>query len=284
MRLRCDNGALLTTVDMKDSAAAIRAIVNCVNEHPPQSLEAETTISGTGFFVAQNRVVTNNHVVSGCTKAIQVRYPDGRSYTATISGQDATNDLVLLHTEMENLSTAAFEPEPRVGDQVATYGFPYSGVLSSSGNCALGHITSLSGMKDDTRFLQMSTPVQPGNSGGALVDMSGSVVGVVVAQLNAIAKSVPQNVNFAIQPSFVMNFLSVKGAPPKYSSSTGTRKPPSEVCDIAKKFTIQVYCQGTSPKTATGSAGPLVLSPSEIADFGTKFGVQATPGQGSTRP
>jgi hypothetical protein len=70
-------------------------------------------------------------------------------------------------------------------------------------------------MKDDTRFLQMSTPVQPGNSGGALVDMSGSVVGVVVAQLNAVARSVPQNVNFAIQPSFVMNFLSVKGTPPK---------------------------------------------------------------------
>jgi len=178
---------------------------------------------------------------------------------------------------MDNLSTAAFEPEPRVGDQVATYGFPYSGVLSSSGNCTLGYVTSLSGIQDDTRFLQISVPVQPGNSGGALVDMSGSVVGVVVAQLNAVAKSVPQNVNFAIQPSFVMNFLSVKGAPPKYSSSTGTRKPPHEVCDIAKKFTIQVYCQGISPKTATGSAGPLALSPSDVVDFGTKFDVQATP-------
>ena len=101
--------------------------------------------------------------------------------------------------------------------------------------------------------------------------MSGSVVGVVVAQLNAIAKSVPQNVNFAIQPSFVMNFLSVKGATPKYSSMTGTRKPPHEVCDIAKKFTIQVYCQGrTPPKTATGTAGPLALSPSDVADFGTR--------------
>jgi len=278
---------LLSNVDMKDSAAAIRAIVICVSEHPSgggPSPEPETTISGTGFFVAPNRVVTNNHVVSGCAKDIQVRYPDGRPYTATISGQDPTNDLVLLQTQMENLSIATFEPEPRVGDQVATYGFPYSGVLSSSGNCTLGHVTSLSGMRDDTRFLQMSTPVQPGNSGGALVDMSGSVVGVVVAQLNAIAKSVPQNVNFAIQPSFVMNFLSVKGAPPKWSSSIGTRKPPSEVCDIAKKFTIQVYCQGTSPQTATGSAGPLVFSPSEIADFGTKFDAEATPGRGSTRP
>jgi len=281
VEIKDDNGALWATVDMKDSAAAIRAIVNCVGEHPPAP---ETTISGTGFFVAPNRVVTNYHVVSACTKDIQVRYPDGRPHTATISGQDANNDLVLLQTDMDNLSTAAFEPEPRVGDQVAIYGFPYSGLLSSSGNCTVGYITSLSGIKDDTRFLQMSAQVQPGNSGGPLVDMSGSVVGVVVAQLNAIAKSVPQNVNFAIQPSFVMNFLSVKGVRPKYSSSTGTRNPPNEVCDIAKKFTIQVYCQGISPKTATGSAGPLALSPSDVADFGTKFDAEATPGRGSTRP
>jgi hypothetical protein len=108
--------------------------------------------------------------------------------------------------------------------------------------------------------------------------MSGSVVGVVVGQLNAIAKSVPQNVNFAIQPSIVINFLSVKGATPL----TGTRKSTDEVCDIAQKFTVQVYCQGISPKTATGGSGPLVLSPSDVADFGTKS--EATPGRGSTRP
>src|SRR5262249_40877883 len=138
-------GALLTTVDMKDSAAATRAIVNCVREHPPgratQPPEPETTISGTGFFVAQNRVVTNNHVVSGCTKAIQVRYPDGRSFTATISGQDATNDLVLLDTEMPNLSVASFRFQPLLGEAVATYGFPYSGILSP--NFTSGDIAAL---------------------------------------------------------------------------------------------------------------------------------------------
>jgi hypothetical protein len=54
VEIKDDNGALWATVDMKDSAAAIRAIVNCVGEHPPPkgpSAEAETTISGTGFFV-----------------------------------------------------------------------------------------------------------------------------------------------------------------------------------------------------------------------------------------
>src|SRR5215472_2327523 len=143
VEIKDDNGALWTTVDMKDSAAAIRAIVNCVREHPPgRPPEPETTISGTGFFVAQNRVVTNNHVVSGCTKAIQVRYPDGRSYTATISGQDATNDLVLLHTEMPNLSVATFRFQPLLGEAVATYGFPYSNILSP--NFTSGNIAALS--------------------------------------------------------------------------------------------------------------------------------------------
>jgi S1-C subfamily serine protease len=286
-----ENKQLLTSVDMKDSAAAIRAIVNCVSEHPPggppsgPSPEPETTISGTGFFVAPKRVVTNNHVVSGCTKAIQVRYPDGRPYAATISGQDPNNDLVLLQTDMDNLSIAAFRFWPRIGEQVASYGFPYSGVLSSSGNFTLGHVTSLTGVKDDTRFLQMSAPIQPGNSGGAVLDMSGSVIGVAVARLDAIANSIPQNVNFAIQTPIVVNFLLVKGAAPEFGTwSAGAERPASEVADIAKKFTVQVYCQGISQKTATGSAGPLALSPSEVADFGTKFDAEATPGRGSTRP
>jgi serine protease Do len=277
VEIKDNNGALLATVDMKDSAAAIRAIVTCVREHPPakpqppeakpQPPEAETTISGTGFFVAPNRVVTNNHVVSGCTKDIQVRYPERASYTATISGQDATNDLVLLHTEMPHLSVASFRFQPLLGEAVATYGFPYSGILSP--NFTSGNIAALSGPKGDTRLLQTSTPIQPGNSGGPLLDMSGRVIGVIVAQLNAIGKSVPQNVNFAIQPSMVINFLSVKGVTPNLdNSSTGAQRPPSEVADMAKKFTVQVYCQGISPKTATGSAGPLALSPSDVADFG----------------
>jgi serine protease Do len=288
VEIKDNNGALWATVDMKDSAAAIRAIVNCVREHPPkaQPPEVETTFSGTGFFVAQNQVVTNNHVVSGCTKAIQVRYPERASYTATISGQDATNDLALLHTEMPPVSVASFRFQPLLGEAVATYGFPYSDVLSPTGNFTLGNITALSGMKNDTRRLQTSTPIQPGNSGGPLLDMSGRVIGVVVAQLDAMARmqtdrSIPQNVNFAIQSSIVINFLAIKGVTPNLdNSSTGAQRPPSEVADMAKKFTVQIYCQGAARKTATGTA----LSPSDVVDFGAKFDVQPTPGQGSTRP
>ena len=224
----------------------------CVREHPkspePEKTEPETTISGTGFFVAPKRVVTNNHVVNACTKDIQVRYPDGRPYTATISGQDATNDLVLLHTEMPNLSVASFRFQPLLGEAVATYGFPYSGILSP--NFTSGDIAALSGPKGDTRFLQTSTPIQPGNSGGPLLDMSGRVVGVVVAQLSAVPN---QNVNFAIQPSMIINFLEAKDVTPKLDAPKAPRTP-SEVCEIAKKFTVQIYCKGVAPKTSE-SAG-----------------------------
>jgi hypothetical protein len=99
--------------------------------------------------------------------------------------------------------------------------------------------------------------------------MSGSVVGVVVSRLN-LAESAPQNVNFAIQPSMVINFLEVKDVTPKLDTPKAP-KSSSEVCEIAKKFTVRVYCQGRlPPKTATGTAGPVALSPSDVADFGIK--------------
>jgi S1-C subfamily serine protease len=111
-------------------------------------------------------------------------------------------------------------------------------------------------MRDDTRFVQISTPIQPGNSGGPLLDMSGVVVGVVVAQLNALLvmqadQSVPQNVNFAIQAPIVINFLAVKGVTPKLeSSSVGRTMSPSDVADVAKQVTVQVNCQGAATKTS----------------------------------
>ena len=264
-------------LDMTGSADAIKDVVNCLraapNTVPPQQeAQAETTISGTGFFISRNLVVTNNHVINGCNQTIYVRFPDRGSFTAEIYGQDETNDLALLNTAMDNLTPAYFRLRPRLGEPVASYGFPLSGLLSSSGNFTMGNITSLAGMKDDTRFVQTSTPIQPGNSGGPLLDMSGHVVGVMEAQLNAVSmmqltNSLPQNVNFAIQTSIVTNFLSIKGASPSsVSASDGTADlSPADVADIAQKFTVQVYCQG-SPKLAA-SAGTPNLLPSAVVDI-----------------
>ena len=207
------------------------------------------------FFVAPTLLLTNDHVVKECTGPIQVRYPDQASHPATISGLDETNDLALLRTDMTGPSIASFHLRPRLGEPVATYGFPYAGLLSSSGNFTLGNVTSLSGMRDDTRFLQMSTPIQPGNSGGPLLDMSGDVVGVVVSQINALrmmeaGQSVPQNVNFAIQVPLVVNFLAIKGISSKLDQAAPQALFPSDIADKAKEFTVQVYCEVVSSKTS----------------------------------
>jgi hypothetical protein len=77
-----------------------------------------------------------------------------------------------------------------------------------------------------------------------------------VAQINALAMmqagdGVPQNVNFTLQVPIVLNFLSVKGVTPKLEKSDGSQVlSPSDVADNAKQFTVQVYCEGISPRTS----------------------------------
>jgi S1-C subfamily serine protease len=259
-------------LSMKDSEDALRAVMSCVRDHPlnsprtpdvRNSPEVSTaSSSGTGFFVAPNLLVTGNHVVKECGNTIEVRYPDRMWHTATIEGQDNTNDLALLRTDMENLSVASFRLQSRVGEPVATYGFPYAGLLSSSGNFTIGNVAALTGINDDSRFIQTSAPVQPGNSGGPLLDLSGSVIGVIASRLNAIKMmqqggSIPQDVNFAIQAPIVVNFLSTKGVNPKSDSAVGHAElPPADVAEIAKKFTVQIYCLAGSSGAKVSQSAP----------------------------
>jgi hypothetical protein len=75
-----------------------------------------------------------------------------------------------------------------------------------------GEIASLSGVQDDARYFQISLPVQPGNSGGVLVDERGNVIGIVSAKLDASAAlaasgALPENVNYAVKSSFLLGFL-----------------------------------------------------------------------------
>lgn len=74
-------------------------------------------------------------------------------------------------------------------------------------NVTDGIVSSLAGVQGDSRYLQISAAVQPGNSGGPLVDQTGAVVGVVSSKLSQVADVMPENVNFAIRSGLVASFL-----------------------------------------------------------------------------
>ena len=97
---------------------------------------------------------------------------------------------------------------------VVMVGFPNIGLQGFAPKLAKGEIAALSGAADDARYFQISVPVQPGNSGGALVDERGNVVGVVSTKLSAKATlatsgSLPENVNYAVKSSYLLSFLEV---------------------------------------------------------------------------
>src|SRR5262245_2866545 len=100
----------------------------------------------------------------------------------------------------------------KLGNTVATVGFPNPGLQGFAPKLTRGEIGSLAGLQDDARYFQISVPVQPGNSGGALVDEHGNVIGVVSAKLSAktallTSGALPENVNYAVKSSFLLGFL-----------------------------------------------------------------------------
>jgi S1-C subfamily serine protease len=107
-------------------------------------------------------------------------------------------------------------------------------------------VNALAGIGNDTRFLQISAPIQPGNSGGPLLDSAGQIVGVVVSKLDAlrVAKAtgdIPQNISFAINGTVAKAFLDANGV--EYETGTSTRKmEPAEIGALAKQSTLPIEC------------------------------------------
>lgn len=221
------------------------------NSAPGTENETRGGISaGSGFGVStEGHFVTNAHVVSGC-RSITIRGSDLATRPAKLLARDETNDLALLSVDRP-LKTEEILPlrtDVRQGEAVAAFGFPHSNMLATGGNFTLGNVTALSGLRDDSRYLQISAPVQSGNSGGPLLDEYGNLVGVVTAKLNAIkvmasSGDLPQNVNFAVKSAIASSFLASHQVHFSPGVAPGQKLEAADLADRARRASVFITCQ-----------------------------------------
>ncbi len=214
-------------------------------ETPNDFSDGSETIAGTGtgFFVAESGLLlTAAHVVDGANK-IEVQTSKGM-LDATVKYVDQALDFALLKVEGPGVQFLRFAQSPKVdlGSNIKVAGYPNPEVQGEALKMTYGKINSLSGYRDDLKMFQISAPVQPGNSGGPLLDANNNVIGIITARVNdlAIIKQsglVPQNVNYALKISAIKWMLGDMGVA---TESTSTK--PASLDDVkSSTVLIRVY-------------------------------------------
>jgi len=204
--------------------------------------------SGTGFIVASGRAMTNHHVIEGC-RSVLARVAGGAELPARVVSSDRQRDLALLELPANAGPALSFRRDVNIrrGEGVVTYGFPLAGLLSSGPTLTTGEVSALAGLRNNEQQYQISAPVQPGNSGGPLLDLAGNVVGVIVSKLNAqrIAQQtgdIPQNVNFAVKGLEALAFLRANRVEPRLAD--GPLRSAAEVGELVHPSVLFLRCMG----------------------------------------
>ncbi|RWM12870.1 MAG: serine protease [Mesorhizobium sp.] len=241
--------AAYTRAYVENTPAPDPASAQSTPRSPQGGETAATGTSGTGFFVSGDQLLTNAHVVKGCddvdTSIGGIRSP------GKVMARDPINDLAVVKVNSTGAAVAQLRGGARLGEDIAVFGFPLRGILASSGNFTRGTITAMAGLGDDSRYFQISAPVQPGNSGGPLVDRNGNVVGIVVSKIDAlklasITDDIAQNVNFAVKASIVESFLQASGV--QFSSDPAHQElAPEDLAAKAQSISVPIECRPRMP-------------------------------------
>jgi S1-C subfamily serine protease len=203
---------------------------------------------GDRFVSRAGHLLTNAHVVNEC-RSVSISQPGVSGWiSAQVLSRDRNNDLALLRVSVNPMpKPPLFRRTVRLGEDVSVFGFPLTSLVASSGNFTKGSITAIAGLQDDTTKMQLAAPIQPGNSGGPVVDQTGAVVGVIVGKLNAllVAKatgSIPEQINFAIKANTVLGFLEANGVSVVEAEKGGALLNGPDLADHARQFTVLVGC------------------------------------------
>ena len=168
--------------------------------------------NGTAFFVtADGYAVTNEHDVRGDRRLFALI--GGKELAVEVIDRDAGNDLALIKVSTASRPVPIAAAPPAKGDEVAALGYPIAGTLGTEMKATFGRVNALSGLRDDPRALQIDAPLQPGNSGGPVLNSRGEAVGVVAATFSTVrgvrttGGALPQNVNYAVKAQYLVPLL-----------------------------------------------------------------------------
>jgi len=221
----------------------------------PWNLLSSTALanSGSGFYVSSDgHIVTNAHVVRN-SKTILVYSPKtGKRKEARVLKSDESNDLALIKIDGERTHGLQIKSslDLEKGAEVYTLGFPNPTLQGLEPKYTEGSISSFSGLGGVPNLFQISVPIQPGNSGGPLLDRRGYVVGVVVSKLNPLFvlsrdSYIPENVNFAIKADYVIPLLQLV---PRSSRPTPKRPAGMTVEEVEKSVVLILAMEGSAPR------------------------------------
>ena len=196
-----------------------------VEEKPKRpELRGEVIGSGTGFFINKDTIVTNEHVISGCQ---DIKW---NGETLKVLSTSVENDIAFLSTtKLNNNFLKIRSNEILKGEDLIVIGYPFGDELSSDSKVTKGIVSSLKGFGNTEQLIQIDAAIQPGNSGGPVIDYSGNLIGVAVgsADYEYFMKNfgnIPQNTNFAIKKDVLINLLNSRQIEFKTSESNNYLK------------------------------------------------------------
>ena len=214
----------VSTVKASDTELALTDLFHKVEKSVVQITDSDETNVfesrlGSGFVYDDNgHIITNHHVVSGGGSRLDVTFPDGTVYRASVIGSDPYTDVAVLY--VEEVSKEKLLPLPladssmiRVGEQVAAIGNPFglSGSMSAGIISGVGRQIPAQEAEDFSipDIIQTDAPINPGNSGGPLLNMRGEVIGInsaiysTTGQFAGVGFAIPSSTIAKIVPSLI---------------------------------------------------------------------------------
>ena len=236
---------------VQEDAASLTGLPSATVEAPHARRPGRPVSNGSGIVVdALGHVLTDSHVVVNCPDIRVTTVAGGTPLGATLVADDVKLDLALLKTGERTPTYARFRDSQtlRPGEPLVATGFPLGGLVSPDMAVTTGSLTALSGLQGNAKTFQFSAPVQPGNSGGPVLDSSGRVAGITVAVLNGAAFAAItggpalQNVNFATKADIARDYLTGVNVRLNEASGATSGLDPASVAEKARIFTVKIEC------------------------------------------